>query len=277
MKKYIIFLLIACMMILAACGKISNTASETQLTSETSSESSSNPNETSESQVPDNSTTSDANTDDSQNALTETPSTSTQSSGSSKSNSQTNKSSSETQKPAVVAVSSVLLSKSSLTLEPGGTANLTATVSPNNATDKSITWSSDKNGIATIFGGTVTAKSEGTATITATAGGKSASCTITVNETAEKSIYDRPYDIAAMEEDMKKHVIANGKTYLSDMDLDTCGHWADPLYTSSYWYGQRLEDTLKSQMSFYMTLDYDNFRLYCLPLGGEYKIHVLCG
>ena len=81
-----------------------------------------------------------------------------------------------------VAVSGVSVSQSSLTLEPGGTANLTATVSPSNATDKTVTWSSSNQSVATVSGGTVTAVGEGTATITAAASGKTASCTVTVKK-----------------------------------------------------------------------------------------------
>ena len=81
-----------------------------------------------------------------------------------------------------VAVTGISVSQSSLTMEPGGTANLTATVSPSNATDKTVTWSTSNQSVVTVSGGTVTAVGEGTATITATASGKTASCTVTVNK-----------------------------------------------------------------------------------------------
>ena len=79
-----------------------------------------------------------------------------------------------------VAVTGVSLNKTSLSLTEGESAALTATVSPSNATNKSVTWSSSNSGIATVSGGKVTAVGMGTATITATAGGKSATCTVTV-------------------------------------------------------------------------------------------------
>ena len=81
-----------------------------------------------------------------------------------------------------VAVSGVSVSQSSLTLETGGTANLTATVTPSNATSKTVTWSTSNQSVAKVSGGTVTAVGEGTATITAKAGGQTASCTVTVNK-----------------------------------------------------------------------------------------------
>ena len=88
------------------------------------------------------------------------------------------------QKPdTTVAVTDVSLNQSELTLEIGGTATLTATVAPENATDKSVTWESDKENIATVDNsGKVTAIKDGTAVITATtANGKTATCSVTVN------------------------------------------------------------------------------------------------
>ncbi len=82
----------------------------------------------------------------------------------------------------VIAVTGVSLDQSSLTLDIGGTANLTATVSPSNATNKAVSWSTSNQSVATVNNGTVTAVAAGTATITATAGGKSATCSVTVNK-----------------------------------------------------------------------------------------------
>ena len=68
----------------------------------------------------------------------------------------------------VVEVSSVELSKTSLSLTAGETATLTATVKPTNATNKKITWSSSDTSVATVdSNGKVTALKAGTATIKA--------------------------------------------------------------------------------------------------------------
>jgi len=88
-----------------------------------------------------------------------------------------------TVKKEVVAVTSVTISQTSLALTEGETATLTATVAPDNATDKSVTWASSNSGVAAVSAtGTVTAVKEGTAEITATVGGKSAKCIVTVKK-----------------------------------------------------------------------------------------------
>ena len=87
--------------------------------------------------------------------------------------------------PAPILVSSVTLNKSELSLYTGESETLTATVTPNDATNPNVTWSSDKPEVATVENGEVTAKAAGTATITATAAdgsGKSANCKVTVTQ-----------------------------------------------------------------------------------------------
>ena len=88
-----------------------------------------------------------------------------------------------------IAVTAVSLNKTSLTLEVGESYTLVVTVSPSNATDKSVTWSSANSSVASVSAGKVTAKSEGTTTITAEAhNGKKATCTVIVNEPAPEVI-----------------------------------------------------------------------------------------
>ena len=82
-------------------------------------------------------------------------------------------------------VSSVKLNKTSGTLKTGETLQLRATISPSDAMDDSVTWSSSNKDVATVSSnGLVTAKGPGTAVITVKSndGGKTATCTITVEE-----------------------------------------------------------------------------------------------
>ena len=86
-----------------------------------------------------------------------------------------------TVKKKEIPVQSISLNNTSLKLEKGQTDTLKVTYSPSNTTDnKDITWTSSDETIATVKNGIVTAVSDGTATITAAVGKKSASCKIKV-------------------------------------------------------------------------------------------------
>ena len=83
-----------------------------------------------------------------------------------------------------VAVTSVSLTPASATLAVGATQQLTATVLPSNATNKSVSYASNNTGVATVNNsGLVTAVSNGTATITVTTadGNKTSTAVISVN------------------------------------------------------------------------------------------------
>ena len=87
--------------------------------------------------------------------------------------------------PAIIEVTSVSLSQSELSLEIGESETLTATLSPDNATDKSVTWQSANPSVATVTNGKVTAVSSGNANITViTHNSKIATCTVTVQKPA---------------------------------------------------------------------------------------------
>ena len=84
-----------------------------------------------------------------------------------------------------VPVTGVKLNKETLELFTDGSETLTATVEPGNATNKNVTWSSSDETIATVDNnGTVTAVGAGKATITATAGGITATCVVHVRKPA---------------------------------------------------------------------------------------------
>lgn len=91
--------------------------------------------------------------------------------------------------PVPVSVTGVTLSKSNLTLTVGNSANLVATVAPNNVADKSVTWTSSSPQTAKVdANGRVTAVAAGTAVITATTtdGGYTATCRVSVTEEEKK-------------------------------------------------------------------------------------------
>ena len=81
-----------------------------------------------------------------------------------------------------VSISGDGVSGGKLSLKSGASAQLTATVKPDDATDRKVTWTSSDSSVANVMGtGVVTAGSKaGKATVTATAGGKSASVEVTV-------------------------------------------------------------------------------------------------
>ena len=85
-------------------------------------------------------------------------------------------------------VTSVTLDKTSASLKVGGSVVLTATVNPSDATDKTVTWSTSDVSVASVSDGVVTANMIGTATITARAGNKTATCAITVEATPVTSV-----------------------------------------------------------------------------------------
>ena len=88
----------------------------------------------------------------------------------------------EGQTPSTVDVTSVTLNRTSLVLNVNASATLKATVKPDNATNKTVKWSA----VATVENGVVKAKKAGTAIITAQAGGKKATCKVTVKAAPDK-------------------------------------------------------------------------------------------
>lgn len=145
--------------------------------------------------------------------------------------------------PGTVPVSSITLDKTALTLAPGNSETLHATVFPDNATDKTVTWTSSNTAVATVSNGTVTALAAGTATITASAGGKMATCEVTVPETSI--------------EDMVK-------VYFSGADISS----GSMTWEGSYWKltaGVKLSVQISNTSSRTITLSY--IRLTCASTG----------
>lgn len=87
-----------------------------------------------------------------------------------------------------VPVESVTLNHTELSMVTGETATLVASVSPITATDKTVVWESNAPEVATVEDGVVTAVAAGNATITATAGEKSATCNVVVSDVTTSTI-----------------------------------------------------------------------------------------
>ncbi len=125
-----------------------------------------------------------------------------------------------------VAVTDITLNADTLTLEADGTAVLTATVAPANATDKTVSWTvADDNAeeevislsAATGESVTVTAVAAGTATVTAASGDASAACTVTVSDMTVDSAEDLADAVA--DEANEGKIIAVSASVESALDI----------------------------------------------------------
>lgn len=101
-----------------------------------------------------------------------------------------------------IAVKLVSLNKTATTIVIGGSELLTAAVLPENADDRTVTWSSSDPEVASVENGKVSALSLGEAVITATAGNLSAECTVTV----------KGPDVESVTLDMEELMIKKGQT-----------------------------------------------------------------
>ena len=142
--------------------------------------------------------------------------------------------------PTEVAVESVTVTPASLTLKANAApAQLAAVVAPENATNKTVTWSVDNAAVATVdAAGVVTPVSGGKAIVTATAGGKTATCEVTVIEretalTSTNSEFIYKLDKTAVAYEATR---ANGTVYsvlASDVAADYA--WLANQLDDEYW------------------------------------------
>ncbi len=112
-----------------------------------------------------------------------------------------------------VAVTGITLNPTSTTVKERATVQLTATVSPSDATNKTVTWTSSNTSVATVDStGKVRGVAQGTARITATTvdGGKTATCIVTV--TAGDPFVGITYYLTDTLEAGKEYLIASGNT-----------------------------------------------------------------
>jgi len=102
-------------------------------------------------------------------------------------------------------VTGISLDTPTLTLAVGEDYTFTATVLPENATDKTVIWSSSANDIAVVSDGILTALSQGTAVITAQAGNQTSVCIVTV--------FNTTIDVTAISLDKPSLTLVIGKDY----------------------------------------------------------------
>jgi uncharacterized protein YjdB len=146
-----------------------------------------------------------------------------------------------------VAVSGISLNKTSTSIEKGNTETLTATISPAEATDKSVTWTSSTPSVATVdASGVVTAVAEGEATITATASnGLYATCAVTVTASSAPSLLTLDVDgvtIYYVDHETWRQAIANhsenagwsiyANEYVDYHDIDLF-NWSEDRYVNA--------------------------------------------
>lgn len=94
-----------------------------------------------------------------------------------------------------IDVSSISLSKTSITMTVGDKTPISVTVNPSNATNKNVIWSSSNSSVAEYINGEIYALGEGTCLITAKAGNKNSTCMVTVEKKkvyVEKIEFDSP-------------------------------------------------------------------------------------
>lgn len=121
------------------------------------------------------------------------------------------------------AVTGIALDQTTVTLEMGKSVQLTATVAPEDAINKKITWTSDSKAASVDENGLVKADTVGTATITATTedGGYTATCVITVPEPLDEIVVEKLWEVAipntvANIGDVRCGMGWNGTFYLAD-------------------------------------------------------------
>ena len=129
---------------------------------------------------------------------------------------------------------SIVLDKTELTLLKGVTVALKADVYPWTLTDKTVTWSSSDETVATVENGLVRGVGVGEATITVTTNAKpnlTATCQVTVEQLPEIQLSGLVYD-------------ADGKTYWSDLTTNDPAAWTKVAEGSSYIAGALMDDMI---------------------------------
>ena len=139
---------------------------------------------------------------------------------------------------APVAVTGITLNQASATIGIGETLSLTYTITPENATDKTVTWTSSDETVATVENGVIKAIKAGEATITAKAGDKTATCAVTVNAltldlstvTADTVIADNTTVTGTLGANVKISIADGATVTLKNASINADGAWTSGNY-----------------------------------------------
>lgn len=145
-----------------------------------------------------------------------------------------------------VAVTGITVLPTTATINVNDTVTLTATIEPSNASNQSITWSSDNTTVAQVIDGVVTGIAQGTASIGVSTedGGYSATCNVTVN--AKISAYANLFDKDTMVTTESKGINGNGVIGTYDWGLATV-----PVQANTQYSLKACESNLDNENSYY--------------------------
>lgn len=144
-----------------------------------------------------------------------------------------------------IAVTSITLDKTSLSMQVGETETITATVKPDDATDKTVTWSSSDESVVKVDNGKVIAINTGQAKITAAVGNIATSCDIVVYQSDNVIIYTttdkkvlKPYNEAAF----SSAIVSN--TYIGDVGIITFEKPLTFIGGAAFYYQSKLQSII---------------------------------
>ena len=140
-----------------------------------------------------------------------------------------------------IPLKSISLNKTSLTMFNGDTTTLSVSYNPSTTTDdKTIKWSTSNSKVATVSNGKITAVGEGEATITATVGGVTATCKVTVSNKVQKGDVDADNEITIADALMifkyksKEVTLSSSQLKAADTDDNSFVELADALRIFKY-------------------------------------------
>ena len=161
-----------------------------------------------------------------------------------------------------IATTGISLNKESASLEANGkTLQLTATVSPYEAANKKVAWSSSNTNVATVIDGKVVSKSAGVTVITASCGGYSDTCTITVYNPT--TTYNITYNLNGGSNN------TNPATYTNYSEAITLKNPTRSGYTFDGWYS---DATLKTKVTQIKKGSTGNKTFYAKWVANKYNI-----